>query len=302
MMTTPPTYENSTIGQRNYTRDDLEALTNEKAITLIPAMVVLGLMMIAGVVGNTLVCYIFGCRLKSGTQNFLIICLAVLDLLSCVIAIPNEIADMRFYFDFGSAGACKIMRFINTFCSIGSIFTLVVIAIDRYRKICKPFHGQLHMNHVRLSLIPIFGGAIFFAWPAFIMYGLRTTETEIAGLYGKDCSTPDAIGDTIYPLLYNCVLFLCFLILAATLIILYYFVLRETRRHNRYLKRNSDFNLPSSPQYNSEDSHSSVEAAPRNVTPSTAAHSYDEVVKKENFLSTVPMLQSTLPSRHHSQR
>lgn len=96
----------------NFTYADLEAANDERARTLIPAMVVLGLLMVIGIVGNSLVCYVFCCRLKSGTQNFLIVGLAVLDLLSCLLAIPNEIADMRFYFVYQSAVACKIMRFV----------------------------------------------------------------------------------------------------------------------------------------------------------------------------------------------
>ncbi|CAG5121357.1 unnamed protein product [Candidula unifasciata] len=259
--------DNSTTGQRNYTRADLEAVNDERARTLIPAMTILAIMMLVGIVGNGLVCYVFCCRLKPGTQNFLIVCLAVLDLLSCIVGMPNEIADMRFYYIFESVGSCKIMRFINTFCAIGSIFTLVVIAVDRYRKICRPLHGQLQMVHVRLSLIPVFGGALLFGWPAFFMYGLRTTETDIPGLFGQDCSTPDNISETVFPLLYNCILFLCFIVLTISIVVIYTLVLRETKRHSRYLKRNSDFNIPSSGFYNSEESYSSGEANPVDPTP-----------------------------------
>lgn len=172
-------------------------------------------------------------------------------------------------------------RFINTFCAIGSIFTLVVIAVDRYRKICKPLHGQMRMFHVRLSLIPVFGGALLFGWPAFFMYGLRTTETEIPGLFGQDCSTPDNISETIYPLLYNCILFLCFIILAVSIIIIYMLVLRETRRHTRYLKRNSDFSIPSSGQYNSEDSSAEHPADPERVSPQMSAETSGRTVRFE---------------------
>lgn len=171
-------------------------------------------------------------------------------------------------------------RFINTFCSIGSIFTLLVIAVDRYRKICKPFHGQISMTHVRLSLIPIFGGALFFAWPAFVMYGLRTTETGIPGLEGQDCSTPDDISNTMYPLLYNCILFICFIILAVALIILYTFVLMETKRHHLYLKRNSDFNISSSGHYNSEESNSITENSPGPTASSELPSNSENVIGK----------------------
>ncbi|CAL1542914.1 unnamed protein product [Lymnaea stagnalis] len=239
----------------------LTDMNDAKAETLISAMVLLGILMIVGIVGNSLVVYVFCFKMKTGTQNILIVLLAVFDLLSCCLSIPNEIADMRYFFMFGSEEACKIMRFINTFCAIGSILTLLVIAVDRFRKICRPFKSQMRNKHVKLSLIPILGGAVFFSWPAFALYGLRTTETDVPGLDGYDCSTPNGIGETIIPLLYNLVLFACFIIITCALGALYFCILRETNRHNRYMKRNSDFNLSSSGQYN-DDSGSSVDLTP----------------------------------------
>ncbi|XP_059165268.1 D(2) dopamine receptor-like [Physella acuta] len=247
----------------NASTPSLETINDERAQQLIPAMVVLGVLMVIGIPGNALVVYVFCFKMKTGTQNILIVCLAVFDLLSCCLSIPNEIADMRFFFMFDSVAACKIMRFINTFCAIGSIFTLLVIAVDRFRKICRPFKSQMRNRHIKLSLIPIIGGAIFFAWPAFVMYGLRTTETGIAGLFGRDCSTADGIGDTVLPLIYNLVLFLCFIILTIALAAIYFCVLRETNRHNKYMKRNSDFNLPSSGSSGcADDSGSSLDLTP----------------------------------------
>ncbi|CAG5121358.1 unnamed protein product [Candidula unifasciata] len=259
--------DNSTTGQRNYTRADLEAVNDARAREQIPVMTILAIMMLVGIVGNGLVCYVFCCRLKTGTQNFLIVCLAVLDLLNCIICMPTEIAIIRFYYILESVGTCKIMRFMNTFCALGSAFTLVVIAVDRYRKICRPLHGQLQMVHVRLSLIPVFGGALLFSWPALIMYGLQTTKTDIPGLFGQSCLTLDNLRETVFPLLYTFIVFLVCIVLTITIVVIYTLVLRETKRHSRYIKKNSDFNIPSSGFYNSEELYSSGEANPVDPRP-----------------------------------
>ncbi|KAK3770922.1 hypothetical protein RRG08_032858 [Elysia crispata] len=87
----------------------LEEVNQEKADTLLPACIFLATLAVFGLVGNSLVCYVFGARLRPGTQNSLIVCLAVFDLLSCALGIPNEIADMQFYFTYSSEAACKIM-------------------------------------------------------------------------------------------------------------------------------------------------------------------------------------------------
>ncbi|KAH9523302.1 hypothetical protein Btru_066339 [Bulinus truncatus] len=262
----------SSNGSSNMSDLLLEQINNQTAITLLPAMLVLGVLMIVGITGNSLVVYVFCFKMKSGTQNILIVYLAVFDLLSCTLSIPNEITDMRYFYTFPSEAACKIMRFVNTFCAIGSIMTLIVIAVDRFRKICRPFKRQMYTRHVKLSLIPVLALALVFSLPAFVMYGLRATETTIPGLVGYDCSTPNAIGNTLFPLLYNLLLFACFIILSVTLCVLYVCILRETNRHNRYMKRNSDYSLPSSGHSN-EDSSSYTDRTPvtSNVSPSDTA-------------------------------
>ncbi|RUS70586.1 hypothetical protein EGW08_021652, partial [Elysia chlorotica] len=220
----------------------LEDVNQEKAAILFPACIFLASLAIFGLIGNSLVCYVFGARLRPGTQNSLIVCLAVFDLLSCALGIPNEIADMQFYFTYNSEAACKIMRFINMFTSLGSIFTLLFIAIDRYRKVCLPFKRQLHMRHMKVFIVPvIMGGAMFFAWPSLLVYGLRSAETGFPGLRGRDCSASEALRGTLFPLIYNSVLFGGFIIIVIALACLYFQVLRGTKKSIFSIKKNGTF-------------------------------------------------------------
>ena len=120
------------------------------------------------------------------------------------------------------------------FTSLGSIFTLLFIAIDRYRKVCLPFKRQLHMRHMKSFVVPIIlGGALFFAWPSLLVYGLRSAETGYPGLTGRDCSASEALRGTLVPLIYNSVLFGGFIVIVAALACLYCKVLRGVRRLNR---------------------------------------------------------------------
>ncbi|KAK3770924.1 hypothetical protein RRG08_032859 [Elysia crispata] len=125
-------------------------------------------------------------------------------------------------------------RFINMFTSLGSIFTLLFIAIDRYRKVCLPFKRQLHMRHMKVFIVPvIMGGALLFAWPSLLVYGLRSAETGYPGLRGRDCSAAEALRGTLFPLIFNSVLFGGFIVIVAALAGLYFQVLRGVRRLNR---------------------------------------------------------------------
>ncbi|XP_067665974.1 neuromedin-U receptor 2-like [Haliotis asinina] len=209
----------------------LQEVNDAMAVLLIPAMVYVGLMMIVGLVGNGLVVYVFPTKLTTGTQSVLITCLAVFDLLSCIIAMPTEIADMRFFFMFGSVFACKMFRCVNTFCAICSILTLLGIAVDRYRKVCCPHKKQLGTNQVKIVIgLSILFSALF-SWPAIAIYGIRSADTGVENLIGQDCSTSDALKHTLYPLIYNGVLALLFIIITVVLCVLYYLVWRTAKKH-----------------------------------------------------------------------
>ncbi|CAL1542913.1 unnamed protein product [Lymnaea stagnalis] len=123
------------------------------------------------------------------------------------------------------------------FCGVGSILNLLVIAVDRFRKICRPLKSQMHGKEAKLSIVAVIGGALFFAWPSAVLHGLRTATTQVPGLYGQDCSTPNALGKTMWPLVYSAILFLCFLVITVALIVLYCLILNKTRKHMRYMTR-----------------------------------------------------------------
>uniref|UniRef100_A0A0B6ZZK1 G-protein coupled receptors family 1 profile domain-containing protein n=1 Tax=Arion vulgaris TaxID=1028688 RepID=A0A0B6ZZK1_9EUPU len=207
--------------------------------TLIPCLVYVGVLMIVGIVGNSLVCYVFGFRFKRGAQNYFIMFLAVFDILSCAVGLPGEIFDMSVHFKYTSDSLCKTMRFINTFTSIGSIFTLIVIAIDRYRRVRKPLKSQITTHHSKLSLIPTCVISIMFSVPACYVYGLRTVETGMPGVTGLDCTISDQAKVTIVPLVYNGILFLCFIILVSSLIIMYFLILIGLKKHARTIRKAS---------------------------------------------------------------
>ncbi|GFR74045.1 cholecystokinin receptor [Elysia marginata] len=120
------------------------------------------------------------------------------------------------------------------FTALGSIFTLLFIAIDRYRKVCLPFERQLHMHHMKVFVVPvIMGGALFFAWPSLLVYGLRSAETGYPGLRGRDCSASESLRGTLVPLVYNSVLFGGFIVIVVALACLYFKVLRGVHRLNK---------------------------------------------------------------------
>ena len=127
---------------------DIDTINDAHISVLIPVMVLFGCISILGACGNSLVCYVYGCKLPKNTQSYLIVQLAAIDLLSSIIGIPSEIIDMRYHLNYTMPTVvCKVTKTLMVFFILVSDATL--IAIDRYRKICTPFKGQMKPDYLR---------------------------------------------------------------------------------------------------------------------------------------------------------
>ncbi|XP_059171046.1 muscarinic acetylcholine receptor M3-like [Physella acuta] len=213
------------------------ATNDDVAWCLLPVMVILGVLSLTGVIGNSLVCFVFAKKFRQCSQNYLIIILAVFDLHSCIITIPYEIIDIRFYvyYVFDTDIICKVMKFINAFFNTGSILILLVIAVDRYRKVCKPLSKQLRLPTIRGIVFLVILVSTCYSWPSIFLYGIRSmNSTTIPGEMIRDCSTPTGL-DPIFPTVYNGVLFMSFVVISIALIVLYSRILREVK--SRHLRR-----------------------------------------------------------------
>lgn len=236
----------------------LHELNEAMFVRLAPAVAFLALLMAVGVVGNLAICYIFGFKLGSNTQNFLLLSIGVFDLLSCTLGIPAEILDIRHYFLFESVELCKIIRFCTTFPTLSSIQVLLVIAADRYRKVCRPLYGQIELKHARLALAAIVLIAFVFSVPPLNIYGHRTFPTNVPGVIGRECSIKDEYSGGTYPIVYQVTLAGCFVVSTIALFIIYLHIWLETRRHRKYMKAHT---MPSGSRQDNYSSSSEGDCA-----------------------------------------
>ena len=217
----------------NYTSGDLWRENEAVARTVIPSMVYVAVLMAVGVPGNGLAIYVYGVKFRVATQHFLIVCLALCDLVIGLVAMPTEIADLRFHLTFSSKFACRLLRFLTLFCALTSNCILVVIAVDRYRRVCHPLRRQMTVRDARLGAGLSVLLSLVLAWPLFVITGLRTTATSRAGLMGKDCSFSDEFNDTAYPLALMATLGGGFVVMAVVLAALYSRIWRQARAHRQ---------------------------------------------------------------------
>lgn len=117
------------------------------------------IVIIAGILGNTASIVFYGFKSHRTTTNILITYLAVTDLIACV-AFVDEIVELCLTINFTDRVGCKFIYFINHWLVIISPCILVVICVDRFRKICRPHLWQFSVTTSRVCI----GGVIVFAF------------------------------------------------------------------------------------------------------------------------------------------
>ena len=219
--------------------DDVLAEHNyQKFVLLIPIVVYVSILMAIGLFGNVLVCVYYGCKTRSSTSSFFIVSLAVFDLMVCSITMPNEIVDLRYMFVFNNISACKIPRFINHIAANGSATVLLVIAFDRYRRMCRPLRPQLEIKHAKIAILCSIIFSLFLSWPAAIFYmpvavQLRNNYNDSVLLNGSVCTTTRDDEYKLYLWAFNILQFVIFVIATLILCVLYSLVGRSIYRYKK---------------------------------------------------------------------
>ena len=234
---------------------DLERLANsllsqlnaEEKLRQIPLVLFLTVLAVTGFLGNVLVCFIYGRVYKISNSRTFIMCLAVVDLFTCAIGIPMEIATSMDQYQFHSPWICKISRFTNIFTTITSAIVLVLIAMDRYRKICRSLEWQITNKHSRILCVVSVLAGLLLSWPALPLYGIKSAELVLSPIVNgtaTECSIDDAFKNTPLPLVYEALHTMVFLVGVCSLVILYILIGRRVRffAHKHEARRGSSSN------------------------------------------------------------
>lgn len=216
----------------------LETMEDALSWQMAPVTAYMVVIMLTGIVGNSLVCYVHGLKMKKSTANSFILWLAVLDLTTCSVGLPMETYDLVKHYTFGMPTFCKILRFIVYLTTVTAVITLVFIAIDRYCKICRPLKSSPVRRCRVVVVVSLTAGALL-SWPALFLFGTKLIKTEYAGLCGKDCSIDDSMIGSDVPKIYLSVLMLAFFSGAIVLVVLYTLIgVRVYRRSQSVIGEN----------------------------------------------------------------
>ncbi|XP_043096170.1 neuropeptide FF receptor 1-like [Puntigrus tetrazona] len=128
-------------------------------------------------VGNGLVCLIVleNRRMRTVT-NLFILNLAVSDLLVGVFCIPTTLVDNLITGNPFTNTVCKMSGLVQGMSVSASVFTLVAIAVDRFRCIVYPFQPKLTLLVAKVTIVMIWGLAVVIMCPSAVTLTVKRVE------------------------------------------------------------------------------------------------------------------------------
>lgn len=220
-------------------KDMLNRLNREEVERQAPLVTYLVTLAVAGVIGNSLVCYIYKRKYRASNCRTFIIVLSIVDVFISVVVIPVEVLVLFRQYNFQHAWICKLTVFLNTWPTLTCGFLLLVIAVDRYRKVCKPFCWQISHSAARTMWMSTGVVAVAFSWISPVIYSVQTTIHSVHNVTVSQCVETEAMKKTMFPLINNIFFSVLFLGALAGIIVMYCLIAIRVRQH---VQRKSLFN------------------------------------------------------------
>lgn len=166
----------------------LKAWNDELIGIFAPNIVILSLYLVFGVIGNVLVLFVYGLKMKKQSENrYFIPVLAVSDLLSCIVCVILGFSNSLMQVTFSDATFCVSFSYLSFALIYNTIFILMIIAVHRYIKVCRPFNTQMSLSCKRFSIAVTFCISLMLASPVLTIYGVNDVMYPLANFTGERC-------------------------------------------------------------------------------------------------------------------
>lgn len=208
-----------------------------------------GLILVSGLVGQTLVITILSSRRRQESQpphgtDTLLLALSAADLL-LLLCLPFHTSAITLgFWPFGNF-LCKVISFLGVACSAASVFTLAALAVTRYLIVVHPtwaYRTRMH-RHIHLTVVLLWIPALALAAPQFAFRTLTVSRAVHCFAFLSDLSQ----------LVYSIALFLFGFTLPLCIIVIMYTKIYCFLRHARLLGNASQLE-----RYQSQVTHTSA--------------------------------------------
>lgn len=233
-----------TLTMQNLTSLDTEKLLQQwnheisRSFTL--STVVHSVLFTVGTFGNLFIIFIYNFKMKGYKDDrYFIPILAVVDMLACAFSTWFALTVNIFPVIFPDDVLCKCLLYVNYLATQSSIFLLVVISIQRFLKICRPFQKQMTLYWKRFSLVTISIVTTIILIPELIFYGkvpVRSTKYNVTGYICGPIRQPESMATGLIS--FTAAAMSVCVISIAIVVIMYLYILKHLLRQNRVRKLN----------------------------------------------------------------
>ncbi|GFN95272.1 orexin receptor type 2 [Plakobranchus ocellatus] len=204
---------------------------------LVNGVIVL-LLLLLNLSGNSLVCYIYRYRIKASVFSFFVTILALLDLSTALTTmVIDVILKMRRESEstLNLAAMCKLSHFQVYGSSLIGGFVFVLIAYQRYRKICHPLKPSLNMRQARLYVLVIGLVCTVLSVPTLIINGAAKISVSVNGHVVRTtvCRYDEQFKGTITQVCFSYLLLSAFAVIITTTVTFYVLIFRALRTFER---------------------------------------------------------------------
>ncbi|XP_071095118.1 prolactin-releasing peptide receptor-like [Haliotis cracherodii] len=159
------------------------ASTRELFVFHMPTVIFLLLVLMFGIFGNLLVLYIYTQKIRVVIFGFFVRVLAIFDIVTTCVAVPASLIFVLTspgYID--AEDMCQMMTFVKHVTALNSGLMFIIIAVQRYKKVCQPNKSQMsEMLAKKLCLTSVCVSAVASMPIIFVV-----TDTMICIESGRD--------------------------------------------------------------------------------------------------------------------
>ena len=217
------------------------------ATLMIPVEVFMVLLLIVGILGNTLVLIVYINRKTRTTAHIFTMYLAGIDLLACSVIHPYVIYKLFNHLNQTWSFACKVFEYMVHASLATSSLALLAIAIDRYLAICKPVQSLGFHRHIYKIITASFVLGTVVSLPLLEFYGINSEPLMVNNVpfEGFKCDYKRIYQETTAMTAYSSFMLSGFLVEFVAMAVLYKCV-AYTAYHSRRTVRPTGINAASS--------------------------------------------------------
>nr|XP_011446351.1 cholecystokinin receptor [Crassostrea gigas]XP_034308521.1 cholecystokinin receptor [Crassostrea gigas]XP_034308526.1 cholecystokinin receptor [Crassostrea gigas] len=193
-----------------------------------------------GTFGNLFIIFIYNFKMKGYKDDrYFIPILAVVDILACMFSTWFALTVNIFPVMFPDDVLCKCLLYMNYLATQSSIFLLVVISIQRFLKICRPFQKQMTLYWKRVSLGVIALVTSIILIPELIFYGRVPVKSAKYNVTGHICGpirSPENMATGLIS--FTAAAMSISVLSIAVIVAMYLYILKHLLRQTRVRKLN----------------------------------------------------------------